>query len=81
MYKINIHQGNFSYYRGFNALCYKLTLQYAAKFAVFNDFEHKFGTHTAALISATAITALTYPLDIAQARMAGDMSKKPSLFV
>jgi hypothetical protein len=37
--KININQGVFAYYRGFNALSYKLAITHFAKFCLFDELE------------------------------------------
>jgi hypothetical protein len=39
------------------------------------------GTVQASFVTAFGLTLVTYPLDVAQARMTADMSKKPSEFV
>ncbi len=80
--KINLNQGFFAYYRGFSALSFKLLANYGLKFVVFDQLESKINNKILASVNtAVLITLITYPLDIAQARMQGDMSKKPSLFV
>lgn len=42
--KININQGVFAYYRGFNALCYKIAVTHFAAFCIFDELEKKIGT-------------------------------------
>jgi len=80
--KININQGFFAFYRGLNALFAKILCNYGIRFVSFGYFEKTFDNTVLASISAAIFnTLLTYPLDVAQGRMQGDMSKKPSLFV
>jgi hypothetical protein len=82
MQKISINQGFFAYYRGLNAMFLKIVCNYGLRYAVFDKLEDRLGSPILASISAATITTLiTYPLDLAQGRMQGDMSKKPSLFV
>lgn len=78
--KINMNQGMFAYYRGFNAQCYKFAINYGAKFLFFDELEKQMeSTFQASIVTAVAVTLISYPFDLAQGRMAGDMSKKPSL--
>lgn len=84
--KISLNQGLFAYFRGSNALVYRLTLTHAMKFSlyetVFQNLKQD-GAFVASLgastFTALLTTAVTYPLDLAHGRMAGDMSKKPSV--
>lgn len=60
----------------------KIVCNYGLRYVVFDKLEDRLGNPILASISAASITTLiTYPLDLAQGRMQGDMSKKPSLFV
>jgi hypothetical protein len=82
MQKINMNQGFFAYYRGLNAMFLKLASNYCLRYITFNHFETALeNTVLASVAAASFNTLLTYPLDLAQGRMQGDMSKKPSLFV
>jgi hypothetical protein len=82
MQKINMNQGFFAYYRGFNATFIKIVSNYSLRYITFNHFETLIpNTILASIAAASFNTLLTYPLDLAQGRMQGDMSKKPSLFV
>lgn len=62
-------------------MTYKLAINYGLKFLVFDRLEQELGsTVRASMATALSVTLLSYPLDVAQARMASDMSKKPSVF-
>lgn len=77
-----MNQGFFAYYRGCNALLIKITLNFSFRYISFNYLETQIdNTVLASIAAATLNTLLIYPLDLAQGRMQGDMSKKPSLFV
>lgn len=79
--KINLNQGTFAYWRGFHATCLKLSVNYGFKFVFFDTLQQSIqSTFQASLLTAVAVTFLSYPLDVAQCRMATDMSKKPSMY-
>ena len=90
--KVTHNQGMFAFYRGTNALIYKLSVQYGVRFLLYeniinttlaNDKSSEVTkTHLllASIGTALVTTTLAYPLDLAQGRMAADMSKKPSLY-
>ena len=82
----------FAFWRGGNSLIYKLTLQHSFRFFVYDaainqlskNREKKLDSKTliglSSVISALCTTTVTYPFDMAQGKMAADMSQKPSLF-
>lgn len=85
--KVNNNQGMFAFYRGTSAFVYKLAVQHGARFLM---YENLLGDTTredpsalkvmaASTGSALFTTLVSYPLDLAQGRMAADMSKKPTL--
>jgi hypothetical protein len=60
----------------------KIVSNYGLRYIAFDYFEKTIGNTVLASIAAASFnTLITYPLDLAQGRMQGDMSKKPSLFV
>ena len=85
--EISLNQGIAAYYRGTNALIYKLALTHAMKFTLYETIfsslnesnSHFTSTLGAATFTALLTTAATYPLDLAHGRMAADMSKKVSI--
>ena len=89
--EISVNQGLMSFYRGNNAYIYKLVVQHALKFTLyetlFQQYNHKANKEelnipaSIAAASATALltTAVTYPFDLAHGRMAADMSKKANV--
>ena len=85
--EISLNQGIAAYYRGTNALIYKLVLTHAMKFTLYETVfghlnqsnSHLASTMGAATFTALLTTAVTYPLDLAHGRMAADMSKKVSV--
>lgn len=80
-----------AYYRGNNALIYKIVISHALKFTLYETLFQSFSAHKpeavapflpsvgAATFTALLTTAVTYPLDLAHGRMAADMSKKTSV--
>lgn len=60
-----MNQGFFAFYRGFNALSYKVAASHAAKIMVFDKLEGQMHVAQASLITALGITLVTYPLDFA----------------
>jgi Mitochondrial carrier protein len=82
--EISLNQGIAAYYRGTNALIYKLVLTHAMKFTLYETIFsnlNESNSHFTSSVGAATFTALltTYPLDLAHGRMAADMSKKVSI--
>jgi hypothetical protein len=66
MQKINMNQGFFAYYRGFNALFLKIGLNYGLRSITFIHFESQIqNTVVASIAAASFNTLITYPLDLA----------------
>jgi ABC-type spermidine/putrescine transport system permease subunit I len=82
-----MNQGIMAYYRGTNALIYKLAATSCIKFALYevlfqSQNEKTFSSSlVASTVTALVTTAMTYPLDLAHGRMAADMSKKATIAV
>jgi len=82
--EISVNQGLFAFFRGTNALIYKTVISNTLRFglyeSLFQGLEASKGQFAASVGAATATalvaTAVTYPLDLAQGRMAADMTKK-----
>lgn len=77
--KINEHQGFFAYYRGMNALIYKLVATHFASYLIHDELTAKFGAWKSSLLTSLCVTFVSYPLDSVHCRMAADCSKKPSI--
>lgn len=66
MQKVNMNQGFFAYYRGFNALFIKIATNYSLRYITFIHFENNIqNTVLASIAAASFNTLLTYPLDLA----------------
>lgn len=82
-------QGVVAFYRGNNALIYKLTAAQALRFVMYERLlstakttmgDNIFSVLLSSTLTSLVLTSVSYPLDLVHGRMAADMSKKPSLY-